>query len=179
MRLKKRIPSGREKDQKAVEVLGRLREEVYNENPSVARHAAFNLSWMQEDGFDILKEALFGTACRATKGAAAYGLRKMRGRMKKNGMALLEEGLRHSNEGTRQVCARALSLDKEAKRQAAQQHQRKQQQQQQQQQQPDLQPQFGQRARPKFRISEVSHKSLRERPRIGRRNPPDASRFNR
>ena len=172
MRLKKRIPSGREKDQKAIELLERLRENVYSDNPSTARHAAFNLSWMQEDGFEILKEALFGTARRATKGAAAYGLRKMRGRMKKNGMALLEEGLRHSNEGTRQVCARALSLDKEAKLQAARQHQRK-------QQQPDLQPQPRQRPKPKFRISEISHKSLRERPRSGRRNPPEESRFNR
>jgi len=150
MRLKKRVPSGREKDQKAIELLARLREDVYSDNPSTARHAAFNLSWMQEDGFDILKEALFGTARRATKGAAAYGLRKMRGRMKKNGMALLEEGLRHSNEGTRQVCARALSLDKEAKRQAAQQHERK-------QRQPDPQPQPRQRPKPNFRISEISH----------------------
>jgi hypothetical protein len=174
MRLKKRVPSGREKDQKAIELLERLREDVYSENPSAARHAAFNLSWMQEDGFDILKEALFGTACRATKGAAAYGLRKMRGRMKKNGMALLEEGLRHSNEGTRQVCARALSLDKEAKRQAALQHQQKQQ-----QRQPELQPQPRERFKPKFKISEISHKSLRERPRSGRRNPPEESRFNR
>ena len=172
MRLKKRVPSGREKDQKAIEMLARLREEVYSENPSAARHAAFNLSWMQEDGFDILKEALFGTARRATKGAAAYGLRKMRGRMKKNGMALLEEGLRHSNEGTRQVCARALSLDKEAKRQAAQQHQQK-------QRQPDSQPQPRERFKPKFKISEISHKSLRERPRSNRRNPPEESRFNR
>jgi predicted chitinase len=170
MRLKKRIPSGREKDQKAIELLERLRENVYSDNPSTARHAAFNLSWMQEDGFEILKEALFGTACRATKGAAAYGLRKMRGRMKKNGMALLEEGLRHSNEGTRQVCARALSLDKEAKQQAAQQ---------QQQRQPDSQPQPRQRPKPNFRISEISHKSPRERPRSGRKNPPEASRFNR
>jgi hypothetical protein len=174
MRLKKRIPSGREKDQKAIELLARLREAVYSENPSAARHAAFNLSWMQEDGFDILKEALFGTACRATKGAAAYGLRKMRGRMKKNGMALIEQGLRHSNEGTRQVCARALSLDKEAKRQAALQHQRKQQ-----PRQPELQPQPRERFKPKFKISEISHKSLRERPRSGRRNPPEESRFNR
>ncbi|MGA2070574.1 MAG: hypothetical protein ABSG97_04430 [Sedimentisphaerales bacterium] len=172
MRLKKRIPSGREKDQKAIELLARLREEVYSENPSAARHAAFNLSWMQEDGFDILKEALFGTAGRATKGAAAYGLRKMRGRMKKSGMALLEEGLKHSNEGTRSVCARAISLDKEAKRQAAQQHQQK-------QRQPDSQPQPRERFKPKFKISEISHKSARERPRIGRRNPPEESRFNR
>jgi hypothetical protein len=172
MRLKKRVPSGREKDQKAIELLARLREDVYSDNPSAARRAAFNLSWMQEDGFDILKEALFGTARRATKGAAAYGLRKMRGRMKKNGIALLEEGLRHSNEGTRQVCARALLLEKESKKQAAQQQQQK-------QRQPAPQPQPRQRFKPKFKISEISHKSLRERPRNGRRNPPEASRFNR
>jgi hypothetical protein len=172
MKLKKRVPSGREKDQAAIIKLEQLREKVYAENPSVARHAAFNLSWMQEDGYDILKEALFGTACRATKGAAAYGLRKMRGRMKKNGIALLVEGLRHSNEGTRQVCARALILEKESKEQATQQ-----------QHQPDSQPQFKPKFRPKFKpqfkISEISHKSMRERPRAGRDNPPHASRFNR
>lgn len=167
--MKKRVPSGREKDQKAIDLLARLREDVYSDNPSAARRAAFNLSWMQEDGFEILKEALFGTARRATKGAAAYGLRKMRGRMKKNGMALLEEGLRHSNEGTRQVCARALLLEKESKKQAAQR----------QPQQPNSHPQPRQRFKPKFRISEISHKSPRERPRNGRRNPPEASRFNR
>ena len=170
IKLKKRVPSGREKDQAAIIKLELLREKVYSENPSVARHAAYNLSWMQEDGYDILKEALFGTACRATKGAAAYGLRKMRGRMKKNGIALIEEGLRHSNEGTRQVCARALSLEKESKRQAAQQQQPR---------QPDLQPQPRQRFNPKFKISEISHKSMRERPRISRGNPPHESRFNR
>jgi hypothetical protein len=171
MKLNKRVPSGREKDQAAIELLERLREKVYCDNPSVARHAAFNLSWMQEDGYDILKEALFGTACRATKGAAAYGLRKMRGRMKKNGIALLVEGLRHSNEGTRQVCARALLLEKESKEQSAQQ--------QQQPKQPDSQPVPRRQFKPKFRISEISHKSMRERPRIGRGNPPNESRFNR
>jgi hypothetical protein len=174
MKLKKRVPSGREKDQAAIIKLELLREKVYSENPSVARHAAYNLSWMQEDGYDILKEALFGTACRATKGAAAYGLRKMRGRMKKSGIALIEEGLRHSNEGTRQVCLRALSLEKASKEQAARQ-------QLQQSRQPDSQPQQQPRQRfnPKFKISEISHKSMRERPGIGRGNPPHESRFNR
>ena len=168
MKLTKRMPSGREKDQAAIIKLEQLREKVYADNPSVARHAAFNLSWMQEDGFDILKEALFSTASRATKGAAAYGLRKMRGRMKKNGIALLEEGLKHSNEGTRQVCARALLLEKEAKQKSAQQ-----------QQQPDSQPQFKPKFKPQFRISEISHKSMRERSKNGRGNPPRTSRFNR
>ncbi|MGA2679536.1 MAG: hypothetical protein ABSF37_09590 [Sedimentisphaerales bacterium] len=171
MKLTKRMPSGREKDQAAIIKLEQLREKVYAENPSVARHAAFNLSWMQEDGYDILKEALFSTACRATKGAAAYGLRKMRGRMKKNGIALLVEGLKHSNEGTRQVCARALLLEKESKEQATRQ--------QQQPRQPDSQPQFKPKFKPQFKISEISHKSMRERPRNGRENPPHPSRFNR
>jgi hypothetical protein len=168
MKLTKRVPSGREKDQAAIIKLEQLREKVYADNPSVARHAAFNLSWMQEDGYDILKEALFGTASRATKGAAAYGLRKMRGRMKKNGIALLVEGLKHSNIGTRQVCARALLLEKESKEQAAQQPQ-----------QPDSQPKFKPKFKPQFKISEISHKSMRERPRNGKGNPPHASRFNR
>jgi hypothetical protein len=44
---------------------------------------------MQEDGFEILKEALFGGASRTAKGAAAYGLRKMRGRMRKQAFELL------------------------------------------------------------------------------------------
>ena len=164
MKLKKRVPSGREKDQEAVELLERLREKVYCDNPSASRHAAFNLSWMQEDGFEILKEALFGSASRTTKGAAAYGLRKMRGRMRKQGIGLLEEGLKHTNTNTRQVCARALSLEKESKQAA---------------QQPSAQPQPRYRPKPKFRITEISHKSPRELPRHGRRNPPHVSGFNR
>jgi len=165
MKLKKRVPSGREKDQEAIELLERLREKVYCDNPSAARHAAFNLSWMQEDGFEILKEAMFGSASRTTKGAAAYGLRKMRGRMKKQAMGLLEEGLKHTNTNTRQVCARAMVLEKESKQAA--------------QQQPSARPQPRYRPKPKFRISEISHKSPREMPRHGRKNPPHVSGFNR
>jgi len=167
MKLKKREPSGREKDQEAIELLERLREKVYCDNPSAARHAAFNLSWMQEDGFEILKEALFSNANRAAKGAAAYGLRKMRGRMRKTAFELLEEGLKHANEGTRQVCARALLLEKQAKESAKE--------------KPPAQGQPRQfRAKPKFRISEISHqRPPRHIPRHGRRNPPQSSRFNR
>ena len=165
MKLKKRVPSGREKDQEAIELLERLREKIYCDNPSAARHASFNLSWMQEDGFEILKEALYSNANRAAKGAAAYGLRKMRGRMKKQGFELLEEGLKHSNVGTRQVCARALLLEKEAKRTAKQ--------------APPGQAEPRHRPKPKFRISEISHESPRRIPRHGRRNPPQESRFNR
>jgi len=163
MKLKKRVPSGREKDQEAIELLERLRERVYCDNPSAARHAAFNLSWMQEDGFEILREALFSNATRAAKGAAAYGLRKMRGRMRKQAFELLEEGLKGDNISTRQVCARALLLEKESKESA--------------QQRPSAPPR--RRQKPKFRISEISHESPRMMPRGGRRNPPRMSRFNR
>jgi hypothetical protein len=164
MKLNKRVPSGREKDQAAVELLERLREKLYCDNPSAARHSAFTLSWMQEDGFEILKEALFSGASRTAKGAAAYGLRKMRGRMRKQAFELLEAGLKHDNTNTRQVCARALSLEKEAKQSAQQPH-------------PASQPPKHQ-VKPKFRISEISHKSPRELPGRSGRNPPRMSRFN-
>jgi hypothetical protein len=168
MKLKKREPSGREKNQETVVLLERLREKVYCDNPSAARHAAFNLSWMQDDGFEILKEALYSNANRAAKGAAAYGLRKMRGRMSKPALALLEEGLKHDNEGTRQVCERALKLEKESKQVAKQ--------------EPTGQPQPRQqfRPKPKFRISEISHeRPPRYIPKGGRKQPPHSSSFNR
>jgi hypothetical protein len=168
MKLKKREPSGREKSQEAIELLERLREKIYCDNSSAARHAAFNLSWMQEDGFDILREALFGNATRTAKGAAAYGLRKMRGRMRKLAFALLEEGLKHESEGTRQVCERALKLEKESKEGVKQ--------------EPTVQPQEKQQVKPKpkFRITEISHqRPPRFVPRNSRRQPPHSSRFNR
>jgi hypothetical protein len=168
MKLKKREPSGREKNQETVELLGRLREKIYCDNPSAARHAAFNLSWMQEDGFEILKEAIFSNANRAAKGAAAYGLRKMRGRMRKVAFTLLEEGLKHENEGTRQVCERALKLEKNAKESGKQEPAG----------QARPRPQF--RPKPKFRISEISNESPpRYMPKGGRRQAPPSSRFNR
>jgi hypothetical protein len=168
MKLKKREPSGREKSKEAIEMLERLREKIYCDNSSAARHAAFNLSWMQEDGFDILREALFSNANRTAKGAAAYGLRKMRGRMRKIAFALLEEGLKHESEGTRQVCERALKLEKEAKEGVKR--------------EPMAQPQEKQRFRPKpkHRIIEISHKRPpRYVPRNNGRQPPHSSRFNR
>lgn len=110
MKLEKRKPSGREKDQASVKLLEKLREQVHSSNPSTARRAAFSLSWMQEDGLDILKEAVFGQTARRTKGAATYGLRKMRGRMKKMAFDVLVEGSRHSNKDIAQVCANALAV---------------------------------------------------------------------
>ncbi len=168
MRLTKRKPSGREKDQAAIEQLECLREKVYCDVSSMARHAAFNLSWMQEDGLDILKEALYSNGTRTSKSAAAYGLRKMRGRMKKQAMSLLEEGLKHKNEDTRQVCSKALRLVKESKESA-------------QQGAPQQQPAQQQRHfKPKFRISEIPPKRVQGyTPRYGRRNPPQSPGFNR
>jgi hypothetical protein len=102
--------SGREKDQASVRILEKLRELLHSSNPSVRRQAAFHLSWMQEDGLEILREALFGDFSAATKNAAAYGLRKMHGRMKKMSLDVFEQGLRQGDSDTREVCRRALLL---------------------------------------------------------------------
>ena len=109
MKLEKRIPSGREKDEAAIELLGKLREKLHSENVSTARLAAFNLSWKQEDGLDILKETLVGPFSRTAKKAAAYGLRSMKGRMKKLAVEVLKDGLKHSDRTTRAACEKALS----------------------------------------------------------------------
>ena len=115
MRLEKRKPSGREKDEASVKLLAKLREQLYCSNISTVRQSAFNLSWMQEDGLDILKEALFGTSPRRTKGAAAYGLRKMRGRMRKLAEDALVEGLKHPDGKTAEICGNALIVLKRGK----------------------------------------------------------------
>jgi hypothetical protein len=102
--------SGREKDQASIKLLEKLSELLHSSNPSVRRQSAFHLSWMQEDGLEILKEALFGDFSAATKNAAAYGLRKMHGRMKKMSLDVFEQGLRQGDSDTREVCRRALLL---------------------------------------------------------------------
>ncbi len=113
MMLPERKPSGREKDQAAVERLAQLRVKLHAEDVSTARKAAFNLSWMQEDGLDILVEALFGGFPRVTKQAAAYGLRSMNGRMRKMAEEVLTKGLAHSNRITKDACTKSLQLMKE------------------------------------------------------------------
>jgi hypothetical protein len=110
MKLEKRKPSGREKDEEAIKLLEQLREKLYVDDISAARRAAFNLSWKQEDGLDILKEALFSDSPRTAKIAAVYGLRNMQGRMKKPSLALLEQGLKHHKTDIRNACSHALSL---------------------------------------------------------------------
>jgi hypothetical protein len=115
MTLQERKPSGREKDQAAVERLAELREKLHSQDISTARKAAFNLSWMQEDGLDILLEALFGSFPRTTKQAAAYGLRSMNGRMRKLAEEALTRGLTHQNRITKEACAKSLLLMKQGR----------------------------------------------------------------
>ena len=110
MKLERRKPSGREKDERSIRVLEQLREKLYSEHIPTARRTAFNLSWMQEDGLDILKEALLGGAARRTKAAATYGLRKMQGRMKSMALDVLQQGLEGRDRNTQAVCQRALAL---------------------------------------------------------------------
>jgi hypothetical protein len=50
MKLEKRQPSGREKDEASIELLAKLRDQLYVSNISTVRQSAFHLSWMQEDG---------------------------------------------------------------------------------------------------------------------------------
>jgi hypothetical protein len=113
MKLQERKPSGREKDAAAVALLAQLRERLHSQEISLARKAAFNLSWMQEDGLDILLEALFGNFPRDTKKAAAYGLRSMNGRMRKLAEEALTKGLASPNRLTKDACAKSLQLMKE------------------------------------------------------------------
>jgi len=98
-----------------VKLLAKLRDQLYSSNVSTVRQSAFNLSWMQEDGLEILEEALFSETSRRTKGAAAYGLRKMRGRMRKKAEEILVEGLSHPNRGTSEICRNALIVLKRGK----------------------------------------------------------------
>jgi hypothetical protein len=110
MRLEKRKPSGREKDEASIKLLSQLREKLYSEHSGTARRAAFNLSWMQDDGLDILKEAMFSRTTRNTKSAAAYGLRKMRGRMQKAALELLSNGAKNPDRNIAIVCENALMV---------------------------------------------------------------------
>lgn len=110
MKSEGRNPSGREKNQASIELLEKLRDQLCSSNPSIRRQAAFHLSWMQEDGLEILREALFGGFPATAKNAAAYGLRKMRGRMKKMSLEVFEQGLRQPDSAAREICRRALLL---------------------------------------------------------------------
>lgn len=102
--------SEQEKHDAAVVLLKELKEKLLSSDISVARVAAFKLGWMQEDGLAILKEALFGKHQRTTKKAAAYGLRRTNGRIRKLARAILEEGLKHRDRTTKAACVKAIFL---------------------------------------------------------------------
>ncbi|HUT31423.1 MAG TPA: hypothetical protein VMX13_16635 [Sedimentisphaerales bacterium] len=109
MKLEERKPSGREKDEASVGLLAQLRENLYSDDDSSRRRAALNLSWMQEDGLDILKEAILSDFPKAIKKSAVYALRGMRGRMKKKVLELFRQGLKHQNSETASLCKDALA----------------------------------------------------------------------
>jgi hypothetical protein len=111
MKLAKRKLSGREKDEAAVQLLEKLREQLHAGNLTVVRQTAFHLSWLQEDGLEILKEALFlPESSRKTKNAASYGLRKMRGRMAKPALEVLRQGTESPDPAIVKVCKNALDV---------------------------------------------------------------------
>lgn len=111
MKLPERKPSGREKNEETIQQLAELREKLHGENSSVARRAAFNLSWMQEDGLEILEEALMmpNSAFRA-KNAACYGLRNMHGRMRKMSIEVIDKGIESEDKNIRDACKKAKEL---------------------------------------------------------------------
>ncbi len=127
MRLGSRKRTGREKDEASAQLLEKLREQLYSENGNVARQSAHHLSWLQEDGLEILKEALFSNATRRTKNAATYGLRKMRSRMTKPALLLIKAGTKSTNSATAQACHSAIDLlfNKRPKKPSRHQHAKK------------------------------------------------------
>ncbi|MBN2271681.1 MAG: HEAT repeat domain-containing protein [Sedimentisphaerales bacterium] len=104
----------REEGKSCAELLEKLKEQLCSSNASVRRQAAFTLSWMQEDGLEILKAIIFGDHPESTKNAAAYGLRKMRGRMKKLALDVFKEGLNNRDSLIKNVCSHALEMMGEA-----------------------------------------------------------------
>lgn len=102
--------AGEQKPQPTIELLRPLKDKLYCGDVSRARRAAHNLSWMQEDGLIILREALLSNASGATKNAAGYGLRHMQGRMKKQAIEVLRQGLRYPDPMTRDISRKALQM---------------------------------------------------------------------
>jgi hypothetical protein len=102
--------ASKDKDESSVLLLQELQHKVHSSNASIRRKAAYNLAWLQEDGLDVLKNLLFGDYPITTKNAAAYGLRKTQGRMKKMALDVFLDGLKDNNIYTVQVCRNALTL---------------------------------------------------------------------
>lgn len=112
MKSEEQKPSGTAKDEASIEQLRQLTRKLCSNDITIARLAAFNLSWMQEDGLAILTKILLGDFSRTSKKAAAYGLRSMKGRMKKLATEVLEQGLRNRDRTTKAACIKALALMK-------------------------------------------------------------------
>ena len=105
----------RQNDEESIRVLKELTKKLCSNDITAARLAAHNLSWMQEDGLAILANILNGDFTRTSKKAAAYGLRSMKGRMRKLAVEVLQKGLKSRDRTTKAACIKALSLmDKSA-----------------------------------------------------------------
>ena len=87
MEPEKKPHSDKEKSDASVELLAKLKGRLYSDNVSIARRAAYNLAWLQEDGLDILKDALFGDTRRTAKTDE-----KHTGQNEKNGEGMPEAG---------------------------------------------------------------------------------------
>jgi hypothetical protein len=105
----------KERDEATIAKLKELSVGLFSGDITKARLAGRSLSWMQDDGLLILKQALFGDFSRTTKKAAAYGLRSMQGRMKKLGIEVLEQGMKNRDATTKAACKKSLKLIREAK----------------------------------------------------------------
>jgi len=86
MKFQEQKSSGQEKDEASIELLRQLTRKLCSSDISTARLAAFNLS--------------------------AYGLRSMKGRMRKMASEVLEQGLKHRDRTTKAACVKALFLMK-------------------------------------------------------------------
>ncbi len=106
------LDNERQRDEATIELLRKLREKLLSDDISTARLAAFELARKQEDGLTILSEALFGNYPRTAKKAAAYGMRRMNGRMRKMGLEVLQQGLKHRDRTTKAACIKSISLMK-------------------------------------------------------------------
>ncbi|MBN2590624.1 MAG: hypothetical protein JXA96_12240 [Sedimentisphaerales bacterium] len=99
-----------QKEEIAKQLLEKLKVQLFSSKASIRRRAAFNLSWMQEDGLEILRSIFLGDFSETAKNASAYGLRKMQGRMKKKALDVFKEGLRQRNNLTGEISRNALVL---------------------------------------------------------------------
>lgn len=108
--MEKKELTDKERDEESIKLLKKLKEQLYSADASSRRRSAYKLSWMQEDGLEILKTILLSDVPVTTKNAAAYGMRKMRGRMKKMAREVLEQGMNNGDNRTSEICRNALQM---------------------------------------------------------------------